>query len=94
MWGLLGFLFPNPFVQMRKSTACLNTPNCFPLRRRMVYTLSIPHELKSTMFNTLVAFPTLTTVIKRPNCCLTMDLQLTIALLCSVGQNAPHTQIL
>ena len=63
--GLLGFLLPDSSVRARRSTACLSTPNCFLLRHRIAYTLSTHHELKSTMFNILVAFPTLTAVIER-----------------------------
>ena len=31
MWGLLGFLILDSFVQARRSTACFRTPNYFPL---------------------------------------------------------------
>ena len=92
MWGLLGFLLLDSSVQARRSTVCLSIPNCFPLRRRIACTLSTHHELKYTMFNMSVAFLTLTIVIERPFFVWQRILQLTIALLCSVRQNAPYNQ--
>ena len=61
---LLGFLLHDSSVRARRSTACLSTPNCFPLCRRIACTLPIYHELESTMFNMLVAFLDIRAVIE------------------------------
>ena len=75
IWELLEleFLLPDSSVWARRSTAYLSTPNCFSLRRRIACTLPFHHELASTPFNVLVAFPPLTTIVERPIFHLAMD---------------------
>jgi hypothetical protein len=73
MWGLLVFLLIDSSVHARRPTTCLSISNCFPLCRRIAYTLPTHHELASTPFNMLVAFIALTTLFDRPIFCLPAD---------------------